>query len=357
MDKVLITGISGFIGYHLAKLLLQYNYQIVGLDNINDYYDVNLKYKRLEELGFQKKDIQPNTLLEGDSKVSFIQLDLQEKDGVFSLFKEFQFSYVINLAAQAGVRYSLENPQAYIDSNITGFLNVLEACRKYPVKHLIYASSSSVYGLSKQIPFSVDNSTDHPVAIYAASKKANEMMAHSYSHLFNIPSTGLRFFTVYGPYGRPDMALYLFTDAILNNRPFDVYNHGNMQRDFTYVDDIVESIRRLIPLAPSKNNPLFNPEKPRTSISSAPYQLFNIGNNNPIKLMDFVEAIEKELGMTGKKNFMDIQPGDVEATYANVENLFDYINFKPQTTIKQGIKSFIDYYMKYHNTLLSSENE
>ncbi|MDY7394210.1 NAD-dependent epimerase [Aureibaculum sp. 2210JD6-5] len=343
-NKVLITGAAGFIGYHLSKLLTKNGYQVIGIDNINDYYDQNLKYARLADLRIEKSKITDNNAVQG--AITFIKLDLQDKENLIQLFKEEKFDYVVNLAAQAGVRYSLENPQTYIDNNITGFLNILEGCRNYPVKHLIYASSSSVYGLSEEIPFSVDSHTDHPMAIYAASKKANEMMAHSYSHLFDIPSTGLRFFTVYGPMGRPDMALYLFTKAIVNDEEFDVFNYGDMSRDFTYVADIVESIKRLIPLAPQKNNPNFNPKKPIPSSSTAPYQLFNIGNNSPVQLMDFVKGIEKALNKKGKINLKPIQPGDVPATYADVQSLFDYIDFKPQTPIQEGINAFVDKYLE-----------
>lgn len=343
-NKVLVTGAAGFIGYHLSKLLTQNGYQVVGIDNINDYYDQSLKYARLADLGIEKSKISNNHPVQGD--ITFIKLDLQDKENLMELFKEEKFDYVVNLAAQAGVRYSIENPQTYIDNNITGFLNILEACRNYPVKHLVYASSSSVYGLSEEIPFSVDSHTDHPMAIYAASKKANEMMAHSYSHLFGIPSTGLRFFTVYGPMGRPDMALYLFTKAIVDDEEFDVYNYGDMSRDFTYVADIVESIKRLIPLAPQKNNPNFNPKNPIPSSSTAPYQIFNIGNNNPVQLMDFVRGIEKALDKKGKINLKPIQPGDVPATYADVQSLFDYINFKPSTPIQEGIDAFVSKYLE-----------
>ena len=262
------------------------------------------------------------------------------------MFKEYQFDYVVNLAAQAGVRYSLQNPQAYIDSNITGFLNILEACRNFPVKHLIYASSSSVYGLSEDIPFQEDNCTDHPLAMYAASKKANEMMAHSYAHLFNIPCTGLRFFTVYGPWGRPDMALYIFTKAMVEDKSFEVYNFGNMSRDFTYVDDIVESIIRLIPLAPIKNNLAFKPKKPTPSKSTAPYQLFNIGNNAPVNLLDFIHIIEKVLGKKANMILKPMQQGDVSSTYANVDSLYKYINFKPSTPIEIGVKAFVTQYLE-----------
>jgi UDP-glucuronate 4-epimerase len=255
---------------------------------------------------------------------------------------------VVNLAAQAGVRYSLENPHAYVDSNITGFLNILESCRAFPVEHLLFASSSSVYGLSEEIPFQEDNCTDHPLAMYAVSKKANEMMAHSYANLYNIPSTGLRFFTVYGPWGRPDMALHIFTKAIIEDKEFEVFNNGNMSRDFTYVGDIVESIKRLLPIAPKENNPAFNPKKPTSSKSTKPYQLFNVGNNSPVALMEFIKAIEKTLGKKGKIVFKPMQPGDVQSTYANVESLFKYINFKPQTNLEDGINAFVEKYLELH---------
>jgi len=344
MEKVLVTGAAGFIGHHLSKLLTKNGYDVVGIDNINDYYDQNLKLARLEDMAIKTSKIEYNIPVKGD--ITFIKLDLQDKENTMELFKQKKFDYVVNLAAQAGVRYSLENPQSYIDNNITGFLNVVEACRNYPVKHLVYASSSSVYGLSEEIPFSTSNHTDHPLAMYAASKKANEMMAHSYSHLFKIPSTGLRFFTVYGPWGRPDMALHIFTKAIVEDKEFEVFNYGDMSRDFTYVDDIVESVMRLIPKPPKENNPKFDPKKPNPSISSAPYQLFNIGNNSPVALMDYVHAVEKALGKKGKIVYKPIQPGDVSATYANVESLFDYINFKPSTNIEDGIKAFVDKYLE-----------
>lgn len=343
-DKVLITGVAGFIGFHLAKLLINYHYEVLGIDNINDYYDQNLKLTRLKVLGIEVDSIELNKEIQG--KIIFQKTDLRDLAAIKNLFKKHQFDYVINLAAQAGVRYSLINPHSYIDNNITGFLNILEACREYPVKHLLFASSSSVYGLSEEIPFSVSSHTDHPLAMYAASKKANEMMAHSYAHLFEIPATGLRFFTVYGPYGRPDMALHIFTKAIVEEKEFEVYNYGKMSRDFTYVDDIVESMRRLLVLPPQKNNPKFNPKKPDPSISSAPYQIFNIGNNSPVELMDYIKAIEKALGKKGKIIFKPIQPGDVPATYADVQSLFDYINFKPATDFEVGVKSFVDTFLK-----------
>jgi len=348
MKKVLITGMAGFIGHHLAKLLLQNNYEVVGLDNLNNYYDVNLKFARLTDLGFNTDEIEYNKLLQKNSN-SFIKLDLTDLENLKALFKTQRFDYVVNLAAQAGVRYSLKNPHSYVDSNITGFLNILECCRAFPVAHLVFASSSSVYGLSEEIPFQEDNCTDHPLAMYAASKKANEMMAHSYANLYNIPSTGLRFFTVYGPWGRPDMALYIFTKAMVEDREFEVFNNGNMSRDFTYVADIVESIKRLLPLPPQNNNPKFNAKKPVPSKSSKPYQIFNIGNNSPVALMDFIKAIEKALNKKGKIVFKPMQPGDVQSTYANVESLFNYINFKPQTNLEEGVKAFVDNYLNLNN--------
>lgn len=349
MKTILVTGAAGFIGHHLAKLLVNNGYNVIGIDNINDYYDVNLKLTRLRDMGITTDDINDNVALKGS--ITFIKMDLRDADAILALFKEYKFENVVNLAAQAGVRYSLENPQSYVDNNITGFLNILEACRKYPVKHLLYASSSSVYGLSEEIPFSVDAHTDHPLAMYAASKKANEMMAHSYAHLFGIPSTGLRFFTVYGPWGRPDMALHIFTKAIVEDKEFEVFNFGNMSRDFTYVADIVESIKRLIPKPPQKNNPNFHADKPVPSISSAPYQIFNVGNNNPVALMDYVHAVEKALGKKGKIVFKPIQPGDVPKTYADVQSLFDYIDFKPATTIEIGIKAFVEKYLELKNSM------
>jgi UDP-glucuronate 4-epimerase len=320
-------------------------YNVVGLDNINDYYDPNLKLARLTDLGFKVTEIAYNKLLEIEN-TAFIKLDLTDLENIKKLFKTQQFDYVVNLAAQAGVRYSLKNPHSYVDSNITGFLNILESCRAYPVEHLIFASSSSVYGLSEEIPFQEDNCTDHPLAMYAASKKANEMMAHSYANLYQIPCTGLRFFTVYGPWGRPDMALHIFTKAMVEDKEFEVFNNGDMSRDFTYVGDIVESIKRLIPLAPKENNPAFNPKKPISSKSTKAYQIFNIGNNNPVALMDFVKYVEKALNKKGKIIFKPMQPGDVQSTYANVESLFDYINFKPETKLEDGVKAFVDKYLE-----------
>lgn len=344
--KILITGAAGFIGFHLSQKLAREGLDVVGIDNINDYYDPELKLARLRELKINTSDIKDNQPIEGD--ITFVKIDLKNLENLKELFKLHKFDYVVNLAAQAGVRYSLENPHSYVDNNITGFLNVLECCRAFPVEHLVFASSSSVYGLSEEIPFREDSSADHPLAMYAASKKANEMMAHSYAHLFNIPCTGLRFFTVYGPWGRPDMALYIFTKAMVEDKEFDVFNNGEMSRDFTYVDDIVESIKRLLPKAPKKNNPKFDVAKPVPSKSKAPYQLFNIGNNSPVALMDYVHAIERALNKKGRIVFKPMQPGDVTATYANVESLFEYIGFKPQTTIEEGIEKFVAFYKEYH---------
>jgi len=345
MKKILITGTAGFIGFHLANELVKQGYSIVGLDNINDYYDVNLKYGRLTEAGIHKEQIRHNTMVSSEkySNYRFIRLNLKDKENIYRLFEEENFDAVVNLAAQAGVRYSLQNPHAYIESNIIGFTNILEACRHNHIKHLVYASSSSVYGLNEKMPFSVNDTVDHPISLYAASKKSNELMAHTYSYLYQIPTTGLRFFTVYGPWGRPDMALFLFTKAMVEGKPIDVYNHGNMQRDFTYIDDIVNGII----------NVLKNPAKPKTSIhlpseSVAPYKIYNIGNNSPVKLMDFIEAIEDELGVKAEKNLMPIQPGDVEKTWADVSGLMNDFNYKPDTNIRVGVKKFIDWYKDFY---------
>ncbi len=334
--KVLVTGTAGFIGFHLAGRLLQEGYMVVGLDVVNDYYDVNLKYARLAEHGISKGQIVYNQLVQSEKfeRYAFIQLDLADHDRVVEFIQEQQFDYVVNLAAQAGVRYSLENPRAYTHSNIDGFLSVLEGCRYSGVKHLIYASTSSVYGLNTEMPLSEDQKTDKPMAIYAATKKANELMAHSYSHLFKLPTTGLRFFTVYGPWGRPDMALFLFADAILQDKPINVFNHGNMVRDFTYVHDIVESITRLIPKPAPENQ------------DKVPFQVFNIGNSSPVKLMEYIAALEEALGKTAKKNFMDIQAGDVPATHADVSKLEEYVHFKPTTSVNQGVKQFVIWYLE-----------
>lgn len=348
--KILITGNAGFIGYHLVESLVQRKDQIIGLDSINDYYDVSVKYGRLKNCGFEKSAIEYNQLVKSSKypNLSFIKLNLEDKDNIEKLFEREKFDKVINLAAQAGVRYSLVNPQAYIDSNIIGFLNILECCRNYSIKHLTYASSSSVYGLNEKQPFSTKDNVDHPVSLYASSKKSNELMAHTYSHLFKIPTTGLRFFTVYGPWGRPDMALFIFTKAILENKPIDVYNYGKMMRDFTYISDIVQGIVKVHDNPPEGNNN-WNPKNPDPSSSSAPYKIYNIGNSKPVELMSFVETIEEELGKKAKINLLPIQPGDVPATYADVTDLIENLNYKPQTSVREGVKNFINWYKKFYS--------
>lgn len=346
--KILVTGTAGFIGSFLALRLLQRGDEVIGLDCINDYYDVRIKYGRLKNAGISQEKISYNTLIQSEKypNYRFINLKLEDRENVFSLFKNEKFDKVCNLAAQAGVRYSLVNPYAYIDSNIVGFVNILEACRHHNIKHLAYASSSSVYGLNESMPFSTSDNVDHPISLYAASKKSNELMAHTYSYLFNLPTTGLRFFTVYGPWGRPDMALFLFTKAILEGKAIDVFNHGEMLRDFTYIDDIVEGVVRVIDNIPTPN-PQWNGKNPDPHSSKAPYKIYNIGNNNPIKLMDFIEAIEKEVGKVAKKNMLPLQPGDVPATYANVDDLVSELNYKPNTSIQTGIKNFVKWYREF----------
>lgn len=349
--KILVTGAAGFIGFHLVNKLLAEGYDVVGIDDLNQYYDINLKYDRLKEAGIEIKKIKEcNQALTSiyNTGYKFHKLNLTDASKLLKLFEEEKFDIVINLAAQAGVRYSLENPQAYAESNLVGFLNILEGCRSSSIKHLIYASSSSVYGLNSSLPFSEEQPTEHPVSLYAATKKANEMMAHSYSHLYNIPTTGLRFFTVYGPWGRPDMAMFLFTKAILEGSPIQVFNNGEMLRDFTYIDDIVESISKLI-RKPAKPNDKWNSLKPESSSSSAPYQIFNIGNSTPIKLLDYIEALEDALGTKAKKNMLPIQPGDVVATHADTTKLTEKIHFKPRTSVREGVKKFVDWYTNYYN--------
>ncbi|OFS62178.1 NAD-dependent epimerase [Nosocomiicoccus sp. HMSC09A07] len=335
--KVLITGTAGFIGSHLAKKLIEKGHSIVGVDNINDYYNPQLKEDRLKTID--------------ENYHTFYKLNLEDYDELTGVFRKEVPDIVINLAAQAGVRYSLENPRAYIDSNIVGFMNVLECCRHFDVKHLIYASSSSVYGANTSKPFSTSDNVDHPLSLYAATKKSNELMAHTYSHLYNIPTTGLRFFTVYGPWGRPDMALFKFTKSIIEGKEIDVYNHGNMMRDFTYVDDIIEAISRLVE-RPARPNNEWNGNAPDPGSSYAPYKVYNIGNNSPVRLMEFIEAIEKKLNIEAKKNYMDLQPGDVPETYANVEDLFRDIDFKPETNIQDGVNEFVDWYINYYDIKL-----
>jgi UDP-glucuronate 4-epimerase len=334
--KILITGIAGFIGYHLGNKLLKADWQVVGIDNMNNYYDVQLKTDRLKQL-------------EGRENFQFYQIDISDKVGMAKLFRDQGFDSVVNLAAQAGVRYSLTNPYSYIDSNISGFINILEGCRHNQVKHLVFASSSSVYGANTQMPFSVHQNVDHPMSLYAATKKANELMAHTYASLYGLPVTGLRFFTVYGPWGRPDMALFLFTKAILAGEPIEVFNNGKMRRDFTYIDDIVEGVTRVIDRVPEPD-PDWRGDKPDPATSYAPYKIYNIGNNNPVELMHFIQMIEEALGKTAQKNMMPMQPGDVPATYANVDDLMQAVDFKPQTPLEIGIKNFVAWYLKYYKS-------
>ena len=330
----LVTGAAGFIGFHLSKRLLEEGCKVIGLDNLNDYYDVNLKKARLE-------------ILEKEDKFTFVYADLQDKKAIDKIFQQNKIDIVVNLAAQAGVRYSIINPYAYIESNIMGFMNVLEACRHNEVEHLVYASSSSVYGANKKMPFSTSDNVDHPVSLYAATKKSNELMAHTYSHLYGIPTTGLRFFTVYGPWGRPDMALFLFTKAILNNEPIKVFNYGKMERDFTYIDDIIEGVVRVI-ANPPKPNENYDIIRENPSTSSAPYKIYNIGNNKPVELMEFIETIEKHLGKKAKMEFLPMQAGDVPKTYADVDDLVRDVGFKPETSIDEGIGEFVKWYKEYY---------
>jgi UDP-glucuronate 4-epimerase len=349
MQKVLVTGTAGFIGFHLTKRLVKDGFEVVGLDIINDYYDINLKYSRLESLGITEERIVLNHKVFSNvhSNLSFIKADLANHEYIVEMMRSESFDIVVNLAAQAGVRYSIDNPLAYTHSNVDGFLSILEGARHSKVKHLVYASTSSVYGLNTAMPLKETTPTEHPMALYAATKKANEMMAHSYSHLFDLPTSGLRFFTVYGPWGRPDMALFLFAEALRKGEPINVFNQGKMIRDFTYVDDIVESILRLVVKPPKRNND-WNGNAPRIDTSSAPYRIFNIGNGSPVELMRYIEAIESSLGVKGKYNMMDIQPGDVPATHADTTALEDYIGFKPQTTVEEGVSRFISWYKKYY---------
>jgi UDP-glucuronate 4-epimerase len=333
-EKILITGAAGFIGFHLSKLLLKASYQVIGLDNLNDYYDPKLKEDRL-------------SILQKHNKFSFYKIDLKDKPSVDDIFSKYKPDFVINLAAQAGVRYSIDNPYAYVDSNLIGFMNILEACRHYPVKHLLYASSSSVYGGNKVAPFSTNHNVDHPVSLYAATKKSNELMAHTYSHLYGIPTTGLRFFTVYGPWGRPDMAYFSFTKNIIEGDPIKVFNHGKMERDFTYIDDIVEGVYKLIPLAP-KANKEWDESKDDLSTSFAPYKIYNIGNNQPVELMKFINVLEDKIGKEAEKIYMEMQPGDVYRTYADVSDLEKNIDFKPGTSIEDGLGKFVNWYRDYY---------
>ena len=348
--KILVTGTAGFIGSRLAQCLIERGDEVVGLDSINDYYDIRVKHGRLSRTGIDVNDLEYGKLIQSSmhTNYKFVQMNLEDKENIDKLFAQEKFDNVCNLAAQAGVRYSLINPQAYVDSNIVGFVNILEACRHNKVKHLSYASSSSVYGLNETMPFSTSHNVDHPVSLYAASKKSNELMAHTYSHLFSLPTTGLRFFTVYGPWGRPDMALFLFTKAILENKPIDVFNHGKMKRDFTYIDDIVEGVIRVID-NPPKGNQNWTGASPDPSCSKAPYKIYNIGNSSPVQLMDFIEAIEKSLGKTAQKNMLPLQPGDVPATWANVDDLIEDLDYKPDTPIQEGVDRFVKWYREFYN--------
>ena len=349
MKKILVTGAAGFIGFHLVNALLKRGDEVVGLDSINDYYDPALKYGRLNECGIAKDKVAYNELVTSEKfpGYRFVKMNLEDGEQLDKLFAAESFTHVINLAAQAGVRYSIENPRAYVNSNIVGFVNILEACRHNKVGHLSYASSSSVYGLNESMPFSVENNVDHPVSLYAASKKSNELMAHTYSHLYGLPTTGLRFFTVYGAWGRPDMAYFLFTDAILNNRPIKVFNDGKMSRDFTYIDDIVEGVMRVSD-NPAKGNADWSGQQPDPATSKAPYAIYNIGNNSPVKLMDFIEVIESCLGKEAEKIFMPMQSGDVVSTYADVQKLIDDFDYKPATDLKDGVKVFVDWYKEFY---------
>jgi UDP-glucuronate 4-epimerase len=350
--KILVTGTAGFIGFHLANRLLQQGHEVVGIDSVNDYYDVNLKYARLKEAGIRQPEIVYNKPVTSSryANYRFIKLNLEDRENMMSLFQHEGFERICNLAAQAGVRYSLTNPYAYIDSNIVGFINILEACRHNGIKHLVYASSSSVYGLNEQIPFSEQDNVDHPVSLYAATKKSNELMAHTYSYLYGLPTTGLRFFTVYGPWGRPDMALFIFTKAILEGKPIQVFNHGVMERDFTYVDDIVEGIFRILTKAPPKGNRNWDGKSPDPSSSPAAYKIYNIGNSRPIKLMDFVHAIEAALGKKAIIEYQPMQAGDVKKTWADVESLEKKFSYKPHISLESGIKSFIHWHYQYYIT-------
>jgi UDP-glucuronate 4-epimerase len=334
MSKILVTGAAGFIGFHLSKRLLADGHQLIGLDNLNDYYDVNLKHARL-------------ALLESEERFYFRRLDLADRQGMTALFAEEKFDIVVNLGAQAGVRYSLINPHAYTESNVTGFLNILEGCRASKVEHLVYASSSSVYGANTTMPFSVQQSVDHPVSLYAATKKANELMAHTYSSIYSLPTTGLRFFTVYGPWGRPDMALFLFTRAIIADQPIDVFNNGLMQRDFTYIDDIVEGIVRVMQ-KPAVPDPAWDSSRPNPATSSAPYRIYNIGNNNPVQLGRFIEVLEECIGKKAIKNLLPMQPGDLPATAADITELAGDVGFSPDTPIETGIARFVEWYREYY---------
>ncbi|MFG1592800.1 NAD-dependent epimerase [Halobacteriovorax sp. CON-3] len=337
--RILVTGVAGFIGFHTAKMALELGHTVIGIDSINSYYDVKLKNGRLKELGIE------NFLTQSDKykKFKFFKIDISNWENVKRVFEMEKIDQVIHLAAQAGVRYSIENPHSYIKSNAEGFLNILEGCRHYKIKHLIYASSSSVYGENSKVPFSVKDPVDHPVSLYAATKRANELMAHTYSHLYDLPTTGLRFFTVYGPWGRPDMAPFIFTDAILNNKKINVYNYGDMERDFTYVDDVVQAQLKLLDFIPCSSKSCDHPNE-----STSPFKIYNIGNSSPVKLGNFINILETSLGVEADKNMMPLQPGDVLRTYADVKELYEVLDFKPETAIDTGVKKFVDWYREYY---------
>ncbi len=347
--KILITGTAGFIGFHLAKKLIEQNFDVVGIDNINDYYSPDLKFARLGECGIKREDVSWHTEVASSiyPNYRFIRMNIENKGELMSLCSREKFDVIVHLAAQAGVRYSILNPDAYAQSNLVSFLNILEVSRHNPVKHLVYASSSSVYGLNASMPFSVEDNVDHPVSLYAASKKANELMAHTYSHLYRIPTTGLRFFTVYGPWGRPDMAYFSFTEAILKGNPIQVFNNGEMKRDFTYIDDIVDGITNIVkkPAEPADN---WDPKNPDPSRSTAPYRIYNIGNNTPVQLMDFINVIEKNIGKQALIDFKGMQAGDVTATWANIDDMINDFNYKPNTTIETGLKNFVTWYKEFY---------
>lgn len=365
--KILVTGSAGFIGFHLAKRLVQDGHEVVGLDNLNNYYDVKLKLDRLEYAGIESQKIAYNEPVTSSKhpNYTFIQLGIEDAANVERLFVKYKFDQVCHLAAQAGVRYSIKHPEAYIQSNIVGFFNIMESCRHHAVKHFVFASSSSVYGDNQAVPFKVEDSTDAPISFYAATKKSNELMAHTYSHLFNLPATGLRFFTVYGPWGRPDMAYSLFTKAILEGQPIKVFNEGKLSRDFTYVDDIVEGITRILDAPPIAPKPTTNYQLPTTNSQlptansryspTAPFRLYNIGNSEPTPLMDFITAIEEEIGIEANKEYLPMQPGDVETTYADVSDLMSDFGYQPKTSVKEGIAKFVRWYLVYHQTGLKQQ--
>lgn len=349
--KILVTGSAGFIGFHTVQKLIRQGHEIVGLDNLNNYYDVSLKKARLEESGIDTISIQPGKLVVSRTtpKYKFILMDLADATGIESLFQSENFEKVCHLAAQAGVRYSLTNPHAYLNSNILGTLNILESCRKFGISHLVYASSSSIYGLNTRMPFQTDQNTDHPVSLYAASKKSNELMAHVYSHLYKLPTTGLRFFTVYGPWGRPDMAIFLFTKAIIEGMPLDVYNEGKMKRDFTYIDDVVDGVVKVIE-RPATQDLNWNSDSPDPSSSIAPYKIYNIGNSSPVQLLEFIQAIEDAIGKKAVLNFLPMQKGDVVSTWADTTDLEVVFGYKPNTPVKEGIAKFVEWYKRFYKS-------